>query len=167
MKQMLLIFILMLCAIPSQAQTAIGLDLTSFLYKELNIGVEHKISEHWSMTGSAGINMEILKRDVGNEELEHNSSFHSNSLPDARAFSHRERFALRYWTDKAYYGMFIGIGGEYRSDIGMDANLGIGYMFPIWKKLTGAVTYDLGIIRSYKVGKPGIEDLKLELSWIF
>lgn len=164
---MLFIFGLLLCTILSQAQTTIGLEMTSFLYKELNIGMEHKISEHWSISASAGLNLKILKRDIGYEEQEHNANFKSNILPDGRSFAHREKFALRYWTNKAYTGTFIGIGGEYRTDIGLDATFGIGYMFPIWKKLTGSVIYDIGIIRSCRSDKLTLEDLRLELSWIF
>lgn len=167
MKQMLLILILMLCAILVRAQTSIGLDLSSFLYKELNIGLGHRISQHWSIHGSAGLNMKILKREIGKEELEHDSNFNSNSQPSVRYYAHREKFGFRYWPNTAYSGMHLNIGGEYRTDAGLDATLGIGYMFPIWKKLTGSIAYDIGIIRSQKTGKLTIEDLKLELSWIF
>ena len=131
---MLLILILMLCAILVRAQTSIGLDLSSLLYKELNIGLDHRISKHWSLHGSAGVNMKILKREIGKEELEHDSNFNSNSQPSVRSYAHREKFGFRYWPNTAYSGMHLNIGGEYRTDAGLDATLGIGYMFPIWKR---------------------------------
>ena len=67
---MLLIFIFTLCAALAQAQTSIGLDLSSFLYKEMNIAIEHKISEHWSASASGGINLKVLKRHITDEEAE-------------------------------------------------------------------------------------------------
>ena len=164
---MMLIFIFLLCAPLCNAQTSIGLDLASFLYKELNIDAEHQISKHWSFSTSAGVNLKALKRKVSNEEIEHTTSFYSDVLPAERPFSHREEFSIRYWANRVYSGMFLSVGGEYRTDTKLDTNIGIGYTFPIWKGLTGSIIYDTGIIRSSKTKMISADDFKISLSWIF
>lgn len=167
MKQMLLIVIIQLSSLFCYAQTSIGLDLASLLYKELNAKVEHKISEHWSMAATAGINLKSLKRNISDEEFEHNLSFHSNALPTQRPFIHREHLSVHYWANSVFSGTFVSVGGEYRTDTGLDARIGVGYMFPIWKGLIGSVIYDIGIMHSSKTDNLLGEDFKIELSWIF
>lgn len=164
---MLLIFIFTLCAIFAQAQTSIGLDLSSLLYKEMNIAIEYKISEHWSTSASGGINLKVLKRHITDEEAEHDSNFHHNALPSERPYTHRTKANIRYWTKRVYSGAFLSLGGEWRSDSGLDANIGLGYVFPIWKGLSGVVIYDTGIIRSSISGKLSPDDLKIGICWIF
>ena len=164
---MLLIFTFMLCATLTQAQPSIGLNLSSLLYKEMNIAIEYKISEHWSISASEGLSLKALKRQTTNEEVEHDSNFHHNTLPSERAYTHRGTASLRYWAKKVYSGAFVSVGGEYRSDCGLDANFGIGYMLPIWKGLSGTILYDTGIIRSNISEKLSIEDLKIGICWIF
>ena len=167
MKKMLFIFIFTLCAVLAQAQTSIGLNLSSFLYKEMNIAIEHKISEHWSASASGGINLKVLKRHITDEEAEHDSNFPHNALPSERSYTHRTNAKIHYWTKKVYSGAFVSIGGEWRSDSGLDANIGLGYMFPIWNGLSGVVLYDTGIIRSSLSGKLSPDDFKIGICWIF
>ena len=164
---MLLIFIFTLCAVLAQAQTSIGLDLSSFLYKEMNIAIEHKISEHWSASASGGINLKVLKRHITDEEAEHDSNFPHNALPSERSYTHRTNAKIHYWTKRVYSGAFLSIGGEWRSDSGLDANIGLGYMLPIWNGLSGVVLYDTGIIRSSLSGKLSPDDLKIGICLIF
>ena len=113
------------------------------------------------------MNLKVHKRNISNEELEHSNSFYAGGLPTERPFTHREKFSVRYWSDKVYSGVMLSLGGEYRTDTKLDANFGIGYMFPIWKGLAGTVIYETGIIRSCKAQKLAIDDFKVELNWIF
>lgn len=167
MKQMLLIFIFTLCVVLAHAQTSIGLDLSSVLYKEMNIAIGYKISEHWSASASGGINLKVLKRHITDEEAEHDSNFPHNALPSERSYTHRTNANIRYWIKEVYSGVFLSLGGEWRSDSGLDANIGFGYMFPIWKGLNGTVIYDTGIIRSSISEKLSLDDLKIGICWIF
>ena len=164
---MLLIFIFALCAMLTRAQTSISLDLSSLLYKEMNIAIEYKISEHWSTSASGGLNLKALKRPITDEEAEHDSNFPLNTLPSERSYTHRTNANVRYWADRVYSGLFLSLGGEYRSNSGVDANIGIGYMFPIWKGLSGTVIYDTGVIRSSVSERLSLEDLKIGVHWIF
>lgn len=167
MKQMLLIFILLLYTTPTWAQPSLGLDIGSLLYKEANIAIEYRIAEHWSISTSGGMNLKVLKRLATDEETEHDSNFHNNTLPQERTYAHRANASIRYWTKKVYSGMFLSLGGEYRSDYGLDANIGIGYMFSIWEGLSGVILYDTGIIRSNLSERLSLEDLKIGICWIF
>ena len=164
---MLPIFIFLLCTMLTQAQPSIGLDLSSLLYKEANIAIEYTISEHWSTSASGGLNLKVLKRQVTNEEVEHDSNFLHNTLPSERSYTHRANANIRYWPQRAYSGIFLSLGGEFRSNTGIDANIGVGYMFAIWKGLYGAIIYDTGIIRSSISEKLSLEDLKIGIHWIF
>ena len=164
---MVSIFIFLFCAALTYAQPAIGLDISSLLYREVNITIEYKISEHWSTSTSGGMNLKVLKRQVTDEETEHDSNFHQNVLPPERTYTHRANASIRYWTKKVYSGPFLSVGGEYRSDCGLDANIGIGYMFSIWKGLSGVILYDTGIIRSSISDRLSLEDMKIGVCWIF
>ena len=164
---MLLIFIFLLSATLTQAQPSIGLDLSSLLYKEANIAIEYKISEHWSTSASGGLSLKTLKRQITDEEVEHDSNFHQNTLPSERTYTHRANANIHYWPQRVYSGVFLSLGGEFRNTTGIDTNIGVGYMFSIWKGLSGAILYNIGIIRSSISGKLSIEDLKIGIYWIF
>jgi hypothetical protein len=167
MKPMTTIMTLLLYSILSQAQTAVGIDLTSLLFNEVRVAVGHRISERWTVSASAGINRKVLKRDISSEEADHNSDFPPAYLPEGRSFSHRESIGLSYWPQSSFSGPFLTIGGEYRQGLGLDATLGAGYMFTIWKGIIGTLKYDAGIIRTANTGKLPADGFSVGLCWKF
>jgi hypothetical protein len=165
MRKMVLAFIILTCPILCQAQTAVGLEISSLLFKEVQISLEHRIAEHWSVSAHAGMSLKALKRHMNSEETSHNESFPASSMPQERAFSHRECLNLRYWPQSTFNGIFISLGGEYKADAGPDANLGIGYMFSIWKGFKGAIRYETGMIMAAKNDKLSPEGLSIGIYW--
>ena len=167
MKRMSLVFILLFCTLIAHAQTIIGLDMPSLLYSELKTNVGYKISQHWSLSATAGVNLKTLRRRISPIETEHYEEFYRNSLPEARNYTHRESFAICYWPQLTFSGPFLSFGGEYRSSTGLDACFGAGYMFKIWKGLSGCILYDIGIMRSAKTEKLSTEDINIGINWNF
>lgn len=167
MKQMCFAFIFLLCTLASHAQTIIGLDMPSLLYSELKMNVGYKISQHWSLSAAAGVNFKTLRREISTIEAEHYEEFYRNSLPKARGYTHRESFAICYWPQLAFSGPLLSFGCEYRSSTGLDACFGAGYMFKIWKGLSGCILYDIGIMRSAKTEKLSTEDINIGINWNF
>lgn len=164
---MTLAFIFMLCSLLVHAQTSIGLELSSLLYSEIRLAFQYKIAEHWAISAEAGVNYQILHRRISAVEAEHNSEFPINTLPDSNEFTHGECLCIRYWPQGAFNGAFLSFGAEYRDTSGLDASVGIGYMFKIWKGLYGTAKYNTGIIRAVKSEKLTLRDLSIGLSWNF
>ena len=164
---MMTVLIFLLCTLQSEAQTAIGTDLSALLYKEIKIHIGHRIGRHWSISASAGANIQELRRHTDDETAGHEKEFPpSQTLPEA-PYTHRESIGLCYWPQAPFSGTFLSFGGEYRSGTGLDATIGAGYMFSIWKGLTGTIRYDTGIIRIASMHKLSIQDLSIGINWIF
>lgn len=164
---MVTVLIFLLFTLHSQAQTAIGTDLSALLYREVKIHIGHGIGRHWSVSASAGANMQVLRRHTDDETAGHEAEFPlSQELPEV-SYTHRESVGLCYWPKEPFTGTFLSFGGEYRADTGLDATIGAGYMFRIWKGLTGAIRYDTGIIRTAAMQKLSIHDLSIGINWIF
>lgn len=164
---MVLIFIFLTCVTLSRAQTSAGLDLSSLLFKELKIVVGHRITEHWSVSAYAGLNMKVMQQRLMPEEAEHNETFPPAHMPANRPFMHREAVGFCYWPQSTFSGPFLSVGGEYRQGSGLDATLGIGYMLKIWKGLIGFMTYDAGIIRTANTGKLPTDGFSAGICWVF
>jgi hypothetical protein len=165
MRKMVLVFIIMACSMLCQAQAAVGLEISSLLFKEVQIGLEHRIADHWSVSAHAGMNLKGLKRHRNSEETAHNESFPAASMPQERAFSHRESINLRFWPRSTFNGIFLSFGGEYKEGTGLDANIGIGYMFSIWKGFKGAIRYETGMIMAAKNDKLSSDGLSIGIYW--
>ena len=167
MKRMTLAFIFVLSSLITQAQATLGLELSSLLYSEVKVAFMYRFAEHWSISADAGLNFKLLHRQISNEETEHNSQFPTNTLPESNAHMHRECLSICYWPQTALSGVFLSFGAEYRDISGVDACVGIGYMFKIWRGLHGIAKYDTGIIRAVKSEKLTLRDLNFGLTWIF
>lgn len=167
MKKTMLVFLMTLSAILCQAQAMIGIDLTGLLHSELKVAFGHEVAEHWSLSAAAGVNFRALRRKVGTEENKHQMEYPTGpELTDVN-YAHRERICIDFWPKRIFSGISVSAGGEYRGNEGFDATAGIGYMFNIWKGLTGNIRYDLGIIRSNREGKLSVQDLSIGIYWIF
>ncbi len=162
---MALVFMILTCSILCQAQSVIGLEISSLLFKEVQMGIGHRIAGHWSISANAGMNLKVLKRHMNSEETAHNESFPSASMPQERSFSHRESISICYWSQYVFNGAFLSIGGEYRDGTGLDANVGIGYMFSIWKGLKGDIRYETGLIMAAKNNKMSADGLSIGIYW--
>ena len=162
---MVLVFIILTYPILCQAQTAVGLEISSLLFKEVQMGIGHRIAEHWSISANAGMNLKTLKRHMNSEETAHNESFPPASMPQERSFSHRESISLCYWPQCVFNGAFLSVGGEYKEGAGLDANAGVGYMFSIWKGLKGAIRYETGLITTAKNNKMSADGLSIGIYW--
>jgi hypothetical protein len=125
------------------------------------------MSEHWSISASVGANMKMLQKRKSMIEEEHNSEFPDGIYPKRRKYMHREHIYLCYWPTHIFKGFYISLGGEHRDTDGLDATVGMGYMFNIWKGLNGALAYDIGIIKATENEKLSISDLKVGISWTF
>jgi hypothetical protein len=86
-------------------------------------------------------------------------------MPQERAFSHRESINLRFWPRSTFNGIFLSFGGEYKEGTGLDANIGIGYMFSIWKGFKGAIRYETGMIMAAKNDKLSSDGLSIGIYW--
>ena len=164
---MVLAFIFLLCPLLAFCQTSIGIDLHSLLCSEFKISIGHRMAEHWSIAASVGINMKTLKKDHSPIEEEHNAEFPDGTYPMTKEHMHREHICICYWPRQTFKGIFISLGAEHRDTDGMDATVGIGYMFNIWKGLNGTLAYDTGIIRTTQNEKLSISDLQVGISWRF
>lgn len=163
----MLVSLMTLSAILCQAQAMIGIDLSGLLHYELKVAFGHKVAEHWSLSAAAGVNLRALQRQVSTEENKHQIEYPTGpELIDVN-FAHRERICIDFWPQSVFSGISVSVGGEYRENEGFDATAGIGYMFCIWKGLTGNIRYDLGIIRSDREGKLSFQDLSIGIYWIF
>lgn len=163
----MLVSLMTLSAILCQAQAMIGIDLSGLLHYELKVAFGHKVAEHWSLSAAAGVNLRALQRQVSTEENKHQIEYPTGpELIDVN-FAHRERICIDFWPQSVFSGISVSVGGEYRENEGFDATAGIGYMFGIWKGLTGNIRYDLGIIRSDREGKLSFQDLSIGIYWIF
>ena len=164
---MALAFIFFFCSLVAYAQTNINIDLHSLLRTELNLTIGQRMSEHWSISASVGANMKMLQKRKSMIEEEHNSEFPDGIYPEHRKYMHREHIYLCYWPTHIFKGFYISLGGEHRDTDGLDATVGMGYMFNIWKGLNGALAYDVGIIKATENEKLSISDLKVGISWTF
>ena len=162
---MALVFILLACPILSQAQAAVGMEISSFLFKEVQISLGHRIAEHWSISANAGMNLKVLKRQMNSEETAHNESFPPVYMPQERTFSHRESISLCYWPQCVFNAVFLSFGGEYKAGTGLDANAGIGYMFSIWRNLKGTIRYETGLIMAAKNAKLPSDGISIGIYW--
>lgn len=153
----------MLC----QAQAMIGIDMSGLLHSELKVAFGHEVAEHWSLSAAAGVNLRTLQRQVSREEEKHQMEYPTGPELTDVSHAHRERISIDFWPQSVFSGISVSVGGEYRDNEGFDATTGIGYMFGIWKGLTGNIRYDLGIIRSNREGKLSVQDLSIGIYWIF
>lgn len=153
----------MLC----QAQAMIGIDMSGLLHSELKVAFGHEVAEHWSLSAAAGVNLRTLQRQVSREEEKHQMEYPTGPELTDVSHAHRERISIDFWPQSVFSGISVSVGGEYRDNEGFDATTGIGYMFGIWKGLTGNIRYDLGIIRSSREGKLSVQDLSIGIYWIF
>ena len=163
----MLAFLFMISPLLMHAQTIIGLDLPSILYSEFKVIFEHKVTEHWSMSASAGVNIKTIHSRISILDAEHNAEFPYATLPDSRKYMHRESLSMNYWPSGTFKGLFFSLGAEYRETDGFDGTAGIGYMIPIWKGLKATARYDLGFIRASKSEGNGIDNLCIGLNWTF
>ena len=163
----MLAFIFLISTMLTHAQTTIGLDLPALLYSEFKVIFEHKVTEHWSMSASAGLNIKTIYSRTSSLDAEHNAEFPYATLPEGRKHTHRESLSMNYWPDGTFKGLFISFGGEYRETDGFDATAGIGYMLPIWKGLNSTIRYDFGLIRASRSEDNGTDNLCIGLSWTF
>lgn len=164
---MTLALIFLLSPVLAIAQTIIGIDLTSALHSELKISFGHRISEHWSVSADAGVNLKLLHRRISSQEVEHNSEFQINPMPEAWEHMHQESISMCFWHQRAFNGAFLSLGARYRDTDGLDGTAGLGYMFLIWKGLTGMIRYDTGLIRTSESGNRTKEGLSVSINWIF
>ena len=163
----MLVSLMTLSAILCQAQAMIGIDLSGLLHHELKVAFGHKVAEHWSLSAAAGVNLRTLQRQVSREEEKHQMEYPTGPELTDVSHAHRERISIDFWPQSVFSGISVSVGGEYRDNEGFDATTGIGYMFGIWKGLTGNIRYDLGIIRSNREGKLSVQDLSIGIYWIF
>lgn len=163
----MLVSLMTLSAILCQAQAMIGIDLSGLLHHELKVAFGHKVAEHWSLSAAAGVNLRTLQRQVSREEEKHQMEYPTGPELTDVSHAHRERISIDFWLQSVFSGISVSVGGEYRDNEGFDATTGIGYMFGIWKGLTGNIRYDLGIIRSSREGKLSVQDLSIGIYWIF
>lgn len=167
MRRLLCILTLLSARIICTGQTSFTIDLSSILYTELHIDVGYAFADHWSFSTSAGINLKMLRHRDSNVEISHNSEYPINRLPDPDSYLHRESLKFCYWPKHTYESLFISIGAEYRDDCGIDANIGLGYLIPVWKGLKLKIKYEAGIIRSVEAAKLSLRDLYMGISWVF
>ena len=167
MKHMTIAFIFMLCNLLVHAQTAIGIDLPSLLYSELQINFGHVISEHWSMSASSGINFRVLHRKINALDAEHDAEFNYGKTIHTREYMHREIIDICYWPQGTFKGIFLAFGAEYTDNHGLDGTAGAGFMFRIWKNLSGHIRYDTGLTLTDGSAKSISDGLRAGISWIF
>lgn len=167
MKHMTIAFIFMLCNLLVHAQTAIGIDLPSLLHSELRINFGHVISEHWSMSASSGVNFNVLYRKISTLDAEHNAEFDSGKTGQGRGYIHQESIDICYWPRRTFKGIFLAFGAEYTDNHGLDGTAGAGFMFRIWKSLSGHIRYDTGLTLTDGSAKSISDGLSAGISWIF
>ena len=164
---MVLAFIFLLCPLLAFSQTSIGIDLHSLLCSELKITLGQRLAEHWSISAAVGVNMKILQKSKSAIEEEHNEEFPDGTYPKTREHMHREHLRLCYWPKDVFKGIFLSLGAEHRDTNGLDATVGIGYRFKIWKGINCTLAYDTGLIRATQDEKLTISDLKVCISYTF
>lgn len=164
---MTLTLIFLLCALLVRAQTFIGIDLPSLLHSELQISFGHRISEHWSMSASTGVNIKVLYKKISTLDAEHNAEFDSGTPIQTRDYLHRESTDICYWPQGTFKGIFLSLGARYTDTDGLDGTIGAGYMFSIWKKLTGHIRYDFGLTQGTESDSSIANGLRAGISWIF
>ena len=164
---MMLVSLMALSTILCHAQAMIGIDLSGLLHSEVKVAFGHEVAEHWSLSAAAGVNLRTLKRQVSTEESKHQLEYPTGPKLSSVDYAHRERICIDFWPQSVFSGISVSVGGEYRGNEGFDATAGLGYMFGIWKGLTGNIRYDLGIIRSDREGKLSVQDLSIGIYWIF
>lgn len=164
---MIIFIILLLATALCRAQTYIGLDLSSIIFSEFRIDMGHAISKRWSISASAGVSLDILRRGLNQDEKGHEEELPVGRLPEGRQYLHRENLSLCFWPKDCMAGPFISFGAEYRASSGLDASLGVGYMADIWKGLKAYIKYETGIIRSAAQEKISIQDISAGLCWTF
>ena len=140
MRHMTFTFIFALCPLLMHAQTFIGIDLPSLLHSELQINFGHRISEHWSMSASSGLNFRTLYRKLSTLDAEHNTELDLEQQRQTRDYMHRESADLCYWPQGTFKGVFLAFGAAYTDTNGLDGTVGAGYMFSIWKRITGHIS---------------------------
>lgn len=161
------IFLLIVCTLISHAQTDIGIDMSALLFREIKVSIGHGISGHWSARAEAGISMKALKRKISKEEIWHDKEFTSSVQLYDRTFTHRESLSICYWPRTCFQGTFLSVGGEYRQGKGLDATIGIGYMYRIWKGLAGVIRYETCILGAAGAETLSVQNLGVGLNWIF
>lgn len=167
MRHMTFTFIFALCPLLMHAQTFIGIDLPSLLHSELQINFGHRISEHWSMSASSGLNFRTLYRKLSTLDAEHNTELDLEQQRQTRDYMHRESADLCYWPQGTFKGVFLAFGAAYTDTNGLDGTVGAGYMFSIWKRITGYIRYDTGLTLITGSDQTVSDGLRAGISWIF
>lgn len=151
-------------------QTAGFEIMTAFREHAVCMTFGYVISERWSADINACIGKDLIGRKFSNDELEHSEGFSENcSSPSTAAedMTPSFRMVFRHWTSTPYEGGFFSGGAVFRHDGRHDLTAGAGYSFRIYKRLGGAVIYEMELLESYRNNIVAGNDIRIEIFWRF
>lgn len=137
-----------------KAGSLIGMEITGLLtLRQIRLDLIHKISDNWSVTGRAAINIDRMARQKDKEEQEHDNEFISETIwSDYNKSVHHEMIIMQYWPEGTFHKTYMSVGGRFRSDSTADLMIGIGRHIRIFRRMVLLISLETDIIDSFRKG---------------
>lgn len=157
-------------AICREGCSTIGVCLSSALRGTAEISIEHGFGQHWSICGTAGMNLRRFMQETSAIEKEHDNMFKGISsgsdIPTSYGSS-TAGISARYWPTGNLTGTYLSAGISLSAASGTDIPIGIGYAINIWKGSGLTISCMIPLIESMNGECLHHTELKVGLRYTF
>lgn len=153
-------------ALCQEYSASFGASLSHALKGISGIRVEYVFNTHWSISGSAGINVKGIMKGPSIIEQEHDGEFETPSSY-VTPWRHRMEASFRYWPQGNICGPYLSIGIMHDDSYGADIPLVIGYGIDIRHGLGITISYSMPLIRHMQEDSFSTSGLNMEFRYAF
>lgn len=156
-----------------KGRARVGTDLASCISSGVvRMELGYSFGRNWSIDGDVGVKLLSMK-NTDTETLNHWKDVGHDSIGDSGS-AFRERFQemsiqTRYWPDKAYNGIFLGLGCKINDrQMIPDCCVCLGYVLQIHRRLHASLAFQKGITDMIADNRQSMSDgLRIGISCIF
>ena len=142
---MILMFSACTAAFCQEKRLMAGADLSGLAGGKAGLGIEYRISSHWSVGGTVELGFSYFIKGPDTMEFEHIQEFGKVTSYPTPTDLHRERIHFKYWPSETMKGPYAIAGVMNGCTKGTDFCIGTGYLMNIWKTLNLYIEYSFGL----------------------
>ena len=172
MKKLTLTLVACLCGlsqeVKSQNNIIFGCRISSLLTdQEAEISIGHGFSRHWSVGGSAALDLSSYMPRHPDEVTDHYAEFDMVIREERENSRFAGDLKICYWPEALFNGTYFAIGGRFGERKGFDCRIGLGYAVRIWRNLGAELSYHMDLISSYDTRSIDGSGLSIGINLIF